>query len=85
MDIYLSPSFEKKYIKLPQSIKEKTKKKEIAFRDHPFNPSLKTHRLHGKEKEAWAFSIDYAYRIKFIFLAENKVLFLDIGTHEIYK
>jgi plasmid maintenance system killer protein len=41
--------------------------------------------LIGREKEAWAFWINYAYRIKFLFLNDEEVLFLDIGTHEIYK
>ena len=54
------------------------------FRANPFDPILRTHKLHGKEKEAWAFWIDYTYRIKFIFLNDDVALFLDIGTHEIY-
>ena len=60
--------------------------KEILFRLDPFHPALKTHRLHGKEKDAWAFSITQKYRIKFIFLSDTVVLFLDIGTHdEVYR
>lgn len=45
---------------------------------------LKTHKLHGKEKDAYAFWINYSYRIKFIFLDVESVLFLDIGTHDVY-
>lgn len=29
--------------------------------------------------------IKYAARIKFIFLAKSEVLFLEIGTHDIYR
>ena len=58
---------------------------EKIFRENPFNPILKTHKLTGKEKEAWAFWINYTYRIKLLFLNDEEVLFLDIGTHEIYK
>ena len=39
----------------------------------------------AEEKETWAFWINYKYRIKFIFLSDNDVLSLDIGTHDIYK
>jgi mRNA-degrading endonuclease YafQ of YafQ-DinJ toxin-antitoxin module len=84
-EIKVSPLFEKHYKKLPKKIKEKAKEKEKIFRENPFHPLLKTHKLHGKDKDCWAFWIDYEYRIKFIFLSENKVLFLDIGTHNIYK
>jgi mRNA-degrading endonuclease RelE of RelBE toxin-antitoxin system len=84
-EIKISPLFEKHYKKLPKKIKEKAKEKEKIFRENPFHPLLKTHKLHGKDKDCWAFWIDYRYRIKFIFLSENKVLFLDIGPHDIYK
>ena len=84
-EIKVSPLFEKHYKKLPKKIKEKAKEKEKIFREDPFHPLLRTHKLHGKDKDCWAFWIDYRYRIKFIFLSENKVLFLDIGPHDIYK
>ncbi|GIV28879.1 MAG: hypothetical protein KatS3mg027_2693 [Bacteroidia bacterium] len=84
-NIFIHPNFDKSYRKLPKEVKEKAKLKEKIFRKDPFDPRLKTHKLFGKEKECWAFWIDYRYRIKFIFLDDNEVLFLDIGTHEIYK
>jgi mRNA interferase RelE/StbE len=84
-EIKVSPLFEKHYKKLPKKIKEKAKEKEKIFRENPFHPLLRTHKLHGKDKDCWAFWIDYRYRIKFIFLSDDKVLFLDIGPHNIYK
>lgn len=84
-EIKTSPYFKKQYKKLPQKIKEKAKEKEKIFRGNPFNSHLKTHKLSGKDKECWAFWITYSYRIKFIFLSEEEVLFLEIGTHDIYK
>ena len=46
---------------------------------------FRTHKLSGKEKEVWAFWVNFRYRIKFLFLNNGEVLFLDIGTHDIYK
>lgn len=85
--IKISPVFEKRYKKLQKRIKEQAKEKEKIFRNNPFHPILGTHKLLGKEKEHWAFWINYSYRIKFVFLNNNdeEVLFLDIGTHDIYK
>jgi len=84
-EIKVSPFFERHYKKLPNRIKNKAKEKEKIFRRDPFHPILKTHRLSGKEKECWAFWVDYRYRIKFIFLDDKEILFIDIGTHDIYK
>ncbi len=84
-EIKVSSLFEKHYKKLPKHIKEKSKEKEKNFRENPFDQQLKTHKLSGREKQTWAFWIDYTYRIKFIFLSDEEVLFLDIGTHKIYK
>lgn len=78
-------NFDKAYRKLPAEVKAQAITREIVFRQSPFDSQLKTHKLHGKEKETWAFWINYSYRIKFIFLSDNEVLFLDIGTHDIYK
>ena len=52
------------------------------FVQNPFEPSLKTHRLSGDLKELWAISITYQHRLVFKFLPENKVLLIDLGTHD---
>jgi len=85
MDIAYSRGFLKSASRLPKRIIELADRKEALFRDEPFHPSLETHKLHGKDKDAWGFSIDRKYRIKFLFLESNRVLFLDIGLHDIYQ
>jgi len=77
--------FEKHYRKLSKRVKEEAKKRELIFRENPFDATLRTHKLHGIDKEAYAFWISHSSRIKFIFLDEERVLFLDIGTHDIYS
>ncbi len=79
------PRFDRNYRKLPKRIKEAAKEKERIFREDAFHPSLETHKLHGKDKDTWAFSINRKYRIKFLFLKNDAVLFLDIGDHTIYR
>lgn len=85
MSIETARQFEKHYRKLLKKLKEAAKQKEVVFRENPFHPSLETHKLHGKDKGAWGFSVDRRYRIKFLFLENNRVLFLDIGLHDIYQ
>jgi len=83
--IEYSSKFLKSLARLPKRIVKIAEKKEKIFKENPFNPRLKTHKLRGKEKESWAFWINYDYRIKFIFFSDKEVLFIDVGTHEIYK
>ncbi len=58
---------------------------EKIFRSNPFHPALKTHKLKGRLKEFWAFSIGYRYRIIFEFADDNTIYFHSVGTHDIYQ
>lgn len=84
-EIEYSEKFLKQSLRLPRHIKEIAKEKEIIFRNDVFDQRLGTHKLHGKDKKVWAFWITNSYRIKFVFLNGDKVLFLEVGTHKIYK
>ena len=70
---------------MPKNIKDKVTKKERIFRTNPFDTRLDTHKLHGKYKEYWAFTIANQYRIIFAFIESDIIDFIDIGTHQIYK
>ncbi len=85
MNIETSARFERHYQKLSQEVRDAAKRKEDIFRENPYHPGLRTHPLHGKDKDAWAFWINQKYRIKFLFLSPSNALFLDIGTHDIYE
>ena len=61
--IKVSSCFEKAYKKLPKTIREKAKEREQIFRNDSFDPRLNTHKLSGKDQGAWAFWVDYTYRI----------------------
>ena len=85
MKIIYSSKFAKEYKKLPLRIKISAEKKEKIFKKDPFDPSLKTHKLTGKLKEYYSFSIDYQYRIIFEIVKKDVVWFHSVGTHTIYK
>ena len=82
MKIRSTSYFARKYRKLPHYIKKKTIEREKLFIKNPFNSRLSTHKLHGKKKEEWAYSIDYHYRISFIFVGKDEILYTNIGTHD---
>ena len=83
--IFYDSDFVKNVKKLPPQIRDKLKESELIFRIDPFSPQLKTHKLHGKMKNYYAFSINYKYRVIFKLVEKNIVVFVSIGTHEIYE
>lgn len=85
MRIYYSSKFAKEYRKLPQKIKTLAEEKETIFRKDPFDPKLKTHKLSGKLKQYYSFSVDYQYRIIFEFAGKDIIWFHSVGTHGIYN
>ncbi len=85
MDISYSPKFIKKFLKLPEHIKDLVEEKEIIFKVNNFDSRLKTHKLHGTLNGYYAFSLNYKYRIIFSYFGDNRVRFDSIGTHDIYE
>jgi addiction module RelE/StbE family toxin len=85
MEIEYSPKFLKQFKKLSKEANKSALKCEKLFRVNPFDPKLKTHKLHGTMREYWAFSISHSYRIGFTFIDSHLVRFHAVGTHDIYK
>jgi mRNA-degrading endonuclease YafQ of YafQ-DinJ toxin-antitoxin module len=53
-----------------------------VFCNNPYDLSLKTHKLSGDLEGLWSFSVNYEIRVIFKFIGKNKVLLIDVGTHE---
>lgn len=87
MKIYSYSRFRQSYRRLDARIRKRAETRVALFRKDPFDVRLDTHRLHGKLKRSWSFSVDRRYRVLFEFLdvGRREVVFLDIGTHAIYK
>jgi len=85
IEIIWDASFKRKYKKLkksePDVISLFWNQLEL-FTVNPFSPALKTHKLSGRLKNYWAFSINYSYRVTFRFIDDNNVLLIEIGTHD---
>jgi addiction module RelE/StbE family toxin len=85
MEIIYSSRFAREYKRLPNNIKDVAEKQEIVFREDPFDPRLKTHKLKGRLSGFLSFSIGYKYRIIFEFAKDkNAVHFHSVGDHDIY-
>lgn len=85
MRIIYSPTFQKQYRKLTKEIKTAAEEKENIFRANPFDSRLKTHKLHGRLSDLWAFSVTAKVRIIFEFGKKQSVIFHAVGAHDIYE
>lgn len=85
MEINYFPKFSRQYKKLAPEIRREAEVKSEIFSQNPFDPRLKTHKLHGPLGDFYAFSVDKKYRIIFDFLENGEVGFYAIGDHDIYE
>ena len=84
MQIYYSSKFKREYKKLTREVKLLAEEKEVIFRKNPFDKRLDAHKLHGRLKEFWSFSLDSRSRIIFEFAKKNIVWFHSVGDHSVY-
>ena len=60
-------SYRKRIHRVPH-LKNQFREKMELFLEEPFDPHLRTHKLSGKLKGTWAFSINDDYRVVFEFI-----------------
>jgi len=85
MEVSFSSAFKrafKKRIKGNEDLETRFWQKLEQFIVDPFDPSLKTHKLSGKLKDLWSFSVDYDDRVLFYFTEDERAVFVDIGSHD---
>ena len=85
MKISYNATFVRQYNKLDESLQEEVLEKIELFKNKENHTSLKVHKLHGRLKENFSFSVNYKFRIVFIFEESDSVILLAIGDHDIYK
>ena len=51
--------------------------------ENPFEQSLKTHKLSGEFQDFYACSLNYEFRIIFLFeIKDDEIILTNIGTHD---
>ena len=81
-----SKNFVKKvarFLKKHPDLKDKLYKTFEFLEKNPFHPSLRLHKLSGVLKEFYSISLDMKYRIIIdLIIEDEKIILLDIGTHD---
>ena len=85
MDIRYKPSFVREFKKLPKAVQDEALQKIALFRDATNHEQLKVHKLKGKLKDFYSFSVTYLHRIVFMYEKKDVVVFLAVGDHDIYR
>jgi len=81
MRILTTKTFDRLFQKLDSKIQRKAAEKTELFKENPFNPILKTEKLHPKGHDVWSYRVDYDYRIVFKFIEKDAAEFRFIGHH----
>ena len=79
------PVFIKEFKKLEPSLQDEAIEKIELFKDRKNHKQLKVRKLKGRLKDRYSFSVNYKYRIVFMWLSKNKAVFLTIGDHSVYE
>ena len=69
---------------LPPSVRDIVRERETWFKRNCFDPRLKTHKLQGRLKNYWSFSLTRSHRVLFEFMDREVVGFIDVGDHSVY-
>ena len=85
MNIAYTPQFLRMFRKLEPSLKEEVIEKIELFTTDPAHSQLKAHKLKGKLKNRYSFSVNYETRIVYTSISKSEVAFLAVGNHDVYK
>lgn len=85
MEIKYKPSFLRDFKRLPVEIQEEAKERIVSFTNTSNHKKLKVHKLKGKLKDYYSFSVTYSHRIVFQYETKKSIVFIAIGDHDVYK
>ena len=85
MKVLYKPNFVRQYKKLNPELKEEIKEKIELFKKNPRHPFLKAHKLKEKLSDYFSFSVNYKYRIVYLYDSKNTAVLLSVGDHDVYK
>ena len=80
-----APVFLRNVSRLEKSLQDEVSEKLELFKDATSHKQLKVHKLRGRLKNYYSFSVNYKYRILFSYGGENEVNILAVGDHDIYQ
>ncbi|MEK7546135.1 MAG: type II toxin-antitoxin system mRNA interferase toxin, RelE/StbE family [Patescibacteria group bacterium] len=86
MDVSYSPTFVRMFKALPEALQDEVIEKIEVFKDSANHKALKVHKLSGRLKDRYSFSVNYKTRIVFTHLnrEHREACLLAVGDHAVY-
>jgi plasmid maintenance system killer protein len=85
MEVAYKPSFLRQFKKLPKDLQDEASEKLDAFKRVERHAHLRVHALRGAMAGRFSFSVNYRYRIVFMWETRGKsAILLAIGDHAVY-
>lgn len=79
-------SFVRRYKKLDVALQREVKQRIKEFRNPANHQKLKVHKLGGRLRDKYAFSVNFTDRIVFEWSKDKKIAYLlDVGDHGVYE
>lgn len=83
--VLYSATFVRDVKKLTANLQEEVYEVVDKFKNTNNHKQLKVHKLTGRLKDTYSFSVNYSYRIIFEYVDKKTVAFLlTVGDHDIY-
>lgn len=85
INIVFTATFLKQLKKSEKKFQDEVVRKSKLFEDIKNHKNLKVHKLHGRLKDFYSFSIDFKQRIIFRYETSKEVYFMSIESHDGYR
>lgn len=85
IEIIFSRRFLKRFEKLEYDLQVEIREKIELLKDKKNHTHLKTHKLNGRLRGRYSFSVNYKIRIVFNYISKKEIVFLSVGDHDVYK
>ena len=79
------PSFVRQYRRFSPELQQDIQAAITRFQSDPRDPSLRVHKLGGKLRGFLSFSVNYRYRIVFLYEKKDTAVLLAVGDHDVYR
>ena len=83
--IKYKPRFIRLYNNFESTQQEEIREKIGLFTSEANHTMLKVHKLQGKLKGRFSFSVNYKTRIVFVYESKQTVVLLVVGSHDVYN
>ena len=85
MELCYAPTFIRMLKALSSELQTEAIEKIELLKERKYHPMLKVHKLRGRLKDRYSFSVNYKTRILFVYIKPKQTpCLLAIGDHDVY-